>query len=235
MTEEEKVIQEQALAHAKKKSTKKAVARRLINGYPQEQKPVSVFMAGSPGSGKTESSKALIENFGGAVLRIDNDELREEFEGYNGGNSHLFQDAATRLLEAVHDMALKKSISFVLDTTLSNFEKAKSNIERSLCKGRNVTILFVYQEPHLAWKFVQAREKVEGRRVPPEVFVDQFLSSQETVNLLKAHFTNKIEVHVMVKDVDGKNRLYHANVSTVDQYLTNRYDRASLERVVGLA
>ncbi len=32
---------------------------------------------------------------------------------------------------------------------------------------------------------VKAREIVEGRRVPPEVFVDQFLKSQAVVSELK--------------------------------------------------
>jgi len=50
-------------------------------------------------------------------------------------------------VEAIHDRALKKKVSFLFDSTLSSFEKAKSNIERSLHKDRYVLIIFVYQDP----------------------------------------------------------------------------------------
>lgn len=188
-------------------------------------------MAGSPGAGKTEVAKSLVEAFGGNTLRIDNDELRNEFKGYTGGNSHLFQSASTRLVEAVHDRALKKKVSFILDTTLSCYEVAKKNIERSLNKDRAVMIIFVYQSPQNAWAFVQAREKVEGRRVPPDVFVKQFIDSQLVVNKLKEEFQKQIRVEVLVKDLTEQ-KAYHCNVSAVDQYLEHKYNFASLNSIV---
>ena len=62
LTPEEAAIAESALAWASKKRNKNAIARRLTNTelYLPEENPVSVFMAGSPGAGKTESSKELI-------------------------------------------------------------------------------------------------------------------------------------------------------------------------------
>lgn|GEM_PF-2380195 len=48
---------------------------------------------------------------------------------------------------------------------------ARRNVERSLEAGRLVQILYVYQEPMLAWGFVQAREAAEGRRIEPSTFV----------------------------------------------------------------
>ena len=69
------------------------------------------------------------------------------------------------LVEKINDLALKQKQSFILDGTLSNFDKAKTNIEPSLKKRRPIQILYVYQKPQLAWDFVQKREKVEGRRI----------------------------------------------------------------------
>lgn len=62
LTKEEKAIQDKAVAFAKKH--KKVVAARLtdIDRYTPERQPVSVFMAGSPGAGKTEASMELLEN-----------------------------------------------------------------------------------------------------------------------------------------------------------------------------
>ena len=76
MTPEEKRIEEEALAYAKKHRNE--IARRLTDPtiFVPEANPVSVFMAGSPGAGKTEASIELInlKGAGGAkVLRIDPD------------------------------------------------------------------------------------------------------------------------------------------------------------------
>jgi len=227
-------IKKRAVEFSTKKANKKAIAAKYVDRFPTESEAVSVFMAGSPGAGKTESAKELIRQFESETLRIDIDELRTEFSEYDGTNSYLFQSAAICFVEALHDRALKQGVSFVMDSTLSSFEIAKSNIERSLNKGRLVTIIFVYQKPELAWEFVQAREKVEGRKVPAEVFIEQFIGSQETANKLKLHFKEAIQLHVIVKNLDGSSRFTHFNVNSIDQYLDSKYDLASLNQVVSM-
>jgi UDP-N-acetylglucosamine kinase len=235
MTDDE--IIEKAILHAK--SIKKSLARGIIDHLPEEESAVSVFMAGSPGAGKTETAKVIISNFkkehGVEVVHIENDELRKKFDDYQGLNSPLFQRAATLLVEAVHDRALKKKVSFLLDSTLSNFDKAKSNIERSLKKDRYVLIIFVYQEPEQAWCLVKAREIVEGRRVPPEVFVNQFLESQRVVGELKRLFTNQIDIIFMEKNLDGTREKPYFNIVDIDALLGKKYNRASLEAITGIA
>ncbi|MBF4391320.1 zeta toxin family protein, partial [Vibrio anguillarum] len=153
------------------------------------------FMAGSPGAGKTETARNMIKTFkkesGVDLVHIENDELRKVFEDYDGINSPLFQRPATLLVEAIHDRALKRDVSFILDSTLSSLEKAKDNIQRSLKRNRYVLIIFVYQEPEQAWCLVKAREIVEGRRVPEEVFVNQFMESQRVVSELKKLFQDQ--------------------------------------------
>lgn len=155
-----------AMSFVRIKRNKKLIAKRIVDSFPEEESPVSVFMAGSPGAGKTEVAKSLLESFERSALRIDNDDLRFEFKGYNGSNSHLFQSAATRLVEAVHDRALARKVSFIFDTTLSSYEVARKNIERSLSKDRKVMIIFVYQSPKVAWDFVLARERWKDGECP---------------------------------------------------------------------
>jgi predicted ABC-type ATPase len=188
-------IRDDALSYARKH--KKAIARRLTDPsiYPPVEEPVSVFMAGSPGAGKTEVSLELIDMFsddGIDVLRIDPDELRYEFEEYQGGNSWLFQPAVSILVEKIHDIALKQRQNFILDGTLSQYRKSRQNIDRSLKYGRTVQILYVYQQPQLAWEFVQAREKQEGRKIRPETFLEQYFAAREVVNRLKAELGRQI-------------------------------------------
>ncbi|MCT8982650.1 zeta toxin family protein [Shewanella algae] len=229
---DDKLITDKAIKEAKK--MKKAVAKRLVDHLPEEEAPVSVFMAGSPGAGKTETARAIIRAFadehGQGLVHIENDELRKEFEDYNGLNSPLFQRPATLLVEAVHDKALKNGVSFILDSTLSSFEKAKDNIQRSLDKHRFVEIIFVYQDPEQAWQLVKARERVEGRAV----FVEQFLASQRVVSELKRHFGDQIEIMFIEKNIDGNNDKPHFNVTDIDALLRKKYNRQSLEVIVGI-
>lgn len=237
MTEDEKSIEQKALEFAR--ANKKEIAKRWTDPsvFPPEEEPVSVFMAGSPGAGKTETSIELLESLdgnGAQVLRIDPDELRGEFEGYGGGNSFLFQKAVSVLVEKIHDLALKQKQSFLLDGTLTNFKKAKSNIERSLRKGRTVQILYVYQEPQLAWRFVQARERKEGRNIRPEDFVDQYFAAREVVNRLKAEFGKALKVDLLIKDYDGSHKAYKAGIDRIDNHVPEKYDRPALEKLLGL-
>ncbi|KFX67427.1 Zeta toxin [Pseudomonas taeanensis MS-3] len=238
MTDQEKQLEAEALAFAK--ANKKAIAKRLTDPtiFLPEDDPVSVFMAGSPGAGKTETSIELLELYqqnGNRVLRIDPDELRNELPGYTGDNSWLFQRAISILVEKIHDLALKQKQSFLLDGTLSNYEVAEKNLQRSLDKLRFVQILYVYQEPQFAWDFVRAREAAEGRRIRPEHFIQQYFAARDVVNRLKRQFGKAIRVDLLQKDNDGSHRSYHANIDQIDNYVAEKYDRASLERMLNLS
>ena len=189
---EELVLEEKAykFARANKASIAKQFTDRSI--YLPEDEPVSVFMAGSPGAGKTEASKSLIESMTDGennILRIDPDELRSEFEDYTGEHSHVFQRSVSILVERIHDLALKQKQSFLLDGTLSKYEKAEQNIKRSLKRDRVVQILYVYQDPELAWEFVRAREAIEGRKIKLEHFIEQYFGARQVVNQLKEYFS----------------------------------------------
>lgn len=232
MTEEETRIEAEALEFARK--NKKAIAQRLTDSeiFPAEADPVSVFMAGSPGAGKTESSIELLAEFDSPVIRIDADSLRGEFPGYQGANAWLFQSAASVLVDRIHDLALEQNQSFLLDGTLSNYERARRNIERSLKRNRKVQILYVYQEPLLAWEFVQAREAAEGRRIPPEKFVEQYFKAREVVNRLKRELGRDVSVDLLLKNTDNSNHSFHAGVDQIDFHIPERYSREQVEDVV---
>lgn len=232
MSELEDKIQTEAIAYAK--AHKKEIARELTDAekFPPDTAPVSVFMAGSPGAGKTESSENLIAELidgGHKVLRIDPDVLRERFEMYTGTNSHLFQGATSIVAECIHDRALKQNQNFVFDGTLTNLVKARENIQRSLKKGRLVQIIYVYQNPFQAWDFVRAREKRDGRHIPKDAFIDQYFQARENVNCLKKEFGKQIKVDLLVKNIDGTDFLYKENIDQIDRYIPERYSREVLQ------
>jgi predicted ABC-type ATPase len=235
MTAEEIAIQQRALDFARANKKKIAKRRTSKDIFPPEQCPVSVFMAGSPGAGKTEASIALIESVDGpSVMRIDPDELREEFADYNGANAYLFQAATSVLVEKVLDLAIDQSQSFLLDGTLSRLDKARSNVERSLRRNRTVQILYVYQDPRLAWEFVQAREAQEGRRILPIHFVEQYFAARDVVNQLKVEFGRDIHVDLLIKNNDNTDRFYRNGVDKIDHHVPEKHSREDLERMLGL-
>lgn len=146
LTETEIEIVEKAFEFAKKNRTR--ICRRLTdkNKFPPEESPVSVFMSGSPGAGKTETSKELVSSLAqeqGTVLRLDPDDLRTEFQEYHGSNSYLFQKAINVLIERALDYVFKNNQSFLLDGTLSSYRVAEKNIQRSINNERAVLISFL--------------------------------------------------------------------------------------------
>ena len=233
LTEKEDEIQQEALEFAR--AHKKDIAKRLTNPdvYLPEENPVSVFMAGSPGAGKTEASIALINEIDGPpIIRIDPDDLRREFKTYDGNNAWLFQKGVSILVDKIHDLALQQGQSFLLDGTMSNYEKSLDNVKRSLKKGRLVQILYVYQEPLLAWQFVQARESAEGRRILKEDFINQYFAARDVVNRLKKEFGKDIQVDLLLKNNDNSNRMYKAGIDQIDHHVPEKYTRADIVKLL---
>lgn len=237
MTQEEVDIEQRAIAFAKANRTR--IAREIadVRAYPGEETPVSVFMAGSPGAGKTEVSKALIagfEDIGAKALRIDPDDLRAYFPEYAGNNSRLFQRAVNSIVERLHDLVLEQRQSFLLDGTLSNEQVARRNVERSLRRNRDITIVYVYQDPLLAWEFVKARELTEGRNIPKTEFIRQLFAAKEVVKTLKQSFRLQLKVDLIVKDTDGSNQAVELNVGSdeIDALVTFGYSATELDRIL---
>ena len=95
-------IEDEAILFAKQHKIE--ISRRLTDPilFPPSDSPVTIFMAGSPGAGKTEYSKNLLDlvskNSKYHPVRIDSDELRSEIPGYTGNNSSHVQGAVSILL-----------------------------------------------------------------------------------------------------------------------------------------
>lgn len=201
---------------------------------------VSVFMAGAPGAGKTEFSRCLIRDRFGLdttlIVRIDPDEIRMLIPTYIQGKAELFNRATIKGVELLVDHCFDRKLdkSFLLDGTLSNIEIARKNIDRALDRGRKVLIYFVYKDPVIAWDFTQKREKIEGRNIPKESFVNQYFGSIETINLLKSEYGNKIQTD-LVQLATSNSYIPHIadykfefNVSNVDGYIKTRYSKNKL-------
>ena len=236
MTDDE--IRTDAIVFAKR--NKMRIARELTDPvkFLPEERPISVFMAGSPGAGKTEFSKSLIEVIERArhcnVVRIDADEIRAQIPGYVGGNAYLFQGAASLILEKVHDLVLRQKQTFILDGTLAKYEKAVQNINRSLSLERQVFVFFIYQKPEIAWQFTEAREATEGRNIPKDAFIEQFLGARSTIERIRNIFGGRIVVFLVRKNFE-KNTvedIVEIGQKSFDDYIGERYTKEKLEKLL---
>ena len=207
--------------------------------------PVAIFMAGSPGAGKTEFSKSLIRNIGskeslidrwingaGQPVRIDADELREFLPQYCGDNSDTVQGACGLGVDKLLDHVFKYDQNFILDGTMVDYAIAHRNVARAIKHRRIVEIFYVYQDPLRAWEFTKARQVEEGRTVPREVFLEAFFTAKNTVNRVKADFGGLIKLHLIIKDYENNVEKMHFNIERIDSHLKEEYSMERLEEII---
>ncbi len=94
---------------------------------------------------------------------------------------------------------------------------------RSIKHDRVVQVLYVYQNPLQAWKFVLEREAKDGRTIPRDAFIEKYFTARENVNLLKKELGKQIKIDLIVKNMDGTDFRYKENVDNVDGHIPERY------------
>lgn len=129
--------------------------------YPPEENPISIFMAGCFGAGKTEFASSYTEEDKSIVI-IDADEIRKLCPNYNGEKAYLFNYASSIGVSVLHNYVLKNDISFIFDGSFRS-DKSMQNIRRSTKRDRPTTIVYVHQDPKIAWLFTQIRAEITSR------------------------------------------------------------------------
>lgn len=199
---------------------------------PKQDAPFSIFMAGSPGAGKTEFCKNFIKAAKIKVVRIDADDIRDIIPSYTGKNSDKVQGAAALGVEKLYDYVLDKSKNCVLDGTFSKYEIASKNIDRSIRRGRGVLIFYVYQDPLVAWRFTKAREDLEGRRVPKGIFIDAFFNSKKNVNRIKELYKKDVKVFVIEKNTETNLYNFYPDIDQIDSFIKIPYTKTKLNKMI---
>ncbi|MCK4553434.1 zeta toxin family protein [Candidatus Parcubacteria bacterium] len=199
--------------------------------YKPNENPISLFMAGSPGAGKTEYSKRFIEKFDSDMARIDADDIREIIPQYNGANSYVVQGAASIAVDILYSYTLKNKYNLLLDGTFAKFDIVYRNIERSINKNREVIICYVYQDPIVAWEFTKKREKIEGRMVPKKAFIEAFINSRKNVIKIKSIFKDKVKVYLIIKNYNNNIKESYFDVY-IDSYLKIKYSEEKLNKIL---
>ena len=187
----------------------------------------AIFMAGSPGAGKTEVANEIV-SFYKNICIIDADNFRQGFPEYNGTNSYKFQSAASWLVGDVFKRVTDDGYSFLLDGTFA-LASASKNIKRVLKKSYDINIYFVYQDPLIAWKFVKEREIKEGRHVPKDVFINAYFMSRHNIIHAKEKFGELIELTILFKDFHNIISETHADTDNIQLILPELYTKEFLE------
>ncbi|MBI3282919.1 zeta toxin family protein [Candidatus Curtissbacteria bacterium] len=202
-----------------------------FDSYPKDPYPTTVFMAGSPGAGKTEFSRRLAEGFKQKPVIIDADEIRKIIPGYTGKKAFLFQKAATKGVNLLYDYVCKNGLNVIIDGTFA-YAQPVENIKRSLKYNRNIEIYFLHQNPIVSWKFTKVRERKEFRNVPKDVFINAYLKSIENVTLVKKEFGNKIKLNLVIKDFTKSLQTLHLNTSGIEKLLPKLYTGKELTKIL---
>ncbi|USN88841.1 MAG: zeta toxin family protein [Candidatus Nomurabacteria bacterium] len=230
---EENNLSAEAIEHVKKHQ--KELVDHFVGKVTPVGRPVSIFMAGSPGAGKTEFSTRLINEIMGAedkIVQIDPDAIRLWLPQYEPGKAHLFQGAVALGVNKLHDYVKSKSYSFLLDGTFSKIDQARNNIDLSLSKDRPIFIEYVLQPPEIAWKFTQDREKVDGRNIQREDFIEQFIAARDNVATIKREYGNRVRVDLIERNLKTKQYKITFNIDNLDTYLPKKYSKDEIESLI---
>lgn len=258
-SDEEKLLGDQALEYISA-NKEQLIHEFILSRNPIRLDLITVFMAGSPGAGKTEFSKRYIplvmntllkphlreagidlKPNNELIIRLDVDEVREFIPQYkkgdskkSKGNSHIIQKAASIGIAALRDYCLKNEISILLDGTFgNNFSTVKKIIKQSISRKRINMIFYIYLDPIVAWEFTKARELLEGRNIQKDKFIEQFFKSRDNVQRAKDKFGDSVMVNLVLKNKSNNLEDIKFNVSNIKEYF-NEYEIKGLVKTYSI-
>lgn len=226
-----KVINPEAWA----RKNKKEFANKMItrSGAPPKEHPAAFFMAGLPGSGKTEFTVNLINELNLKVVRIDMDEIATHIEHYNPAQADAFRHAASTLQHAVYDRTLHRKVDFIMDGTFRS-DRALENIDRALKKGYAVKVFSIIQKPEIAWSFTLDREKVEKRAISRDGFIKSYFEIRNNLRKLSDPKYKDVTIDIVIKKESNQvgEWLNDIPASKLDTYVKKVYTEDELERML---
>ena len=160
---------------------------RITNRLLAQQPRVAIFMAGVPGSGRTEFASHLLDDIGRSPVSprfvfVDSDQLVASLPKYRPAKHWDYRSAVQSLV----DLSVKKSFdrgrSFLVNDTLAE-KLAHRNVRRALRAGYKTIVIYVKQAAGPAWRLARKEAKVAGLPVN----LDYFVKTCQTINKQLSH------------------------------------------------
>lgn len=225
--------------HFAKKNKKKIIEQFIAKNIIGNKNPEFIFMAGAPGAGKTEYSKNLMKTLQekvetNGIVRIDADEIRKIFKdmGYDGKNSDDYKRGCIKGIEILFDQCIKNKYHTIIDSTFSSFNVVSKNIQAAIKIKATVTLIYLYQDPTVAWGFTKLREKEEGRSISKEFFISSLFQSIANVDRIKKEYGDKITVWLVEKNIKNQDENVTINIDKLDNYIKIKQDSESLNKIL---
>lgn len=181
----------------------------LLEGPRDPQTFKVIFMAGTPGSGKSTISKQIVA--GSALKVIDIDCILEYFAARDNkpatydDESYIY--AKDKVLKC-QNMYLDGRLGMLIDTTASNYERIVYIADNFKKFGYEVMMVFVNTDLETALDRVHKRNartsviktktdngivsrEIAGRVVPDEIVVKYWNSLQKNLGLFQQYFGNE--------------------------------------------
>ena len=225
--EENKITQK---AYQWAKANKKSFAEKYIKesgAVPDKEEPACIFMAGLPGAGKTEYVRTIIRESGVKAVCIDMDDIASRIEGYKPQEADLFRLSATILQNEIFDRTKAKYYPFIMDGTLAS-DITINCIRKAINKGYRVKIVYIKQDPAVAWRNTKEREKIERRSINLDGFIDSY---ENTINNLEKVVSSlDVMIDIIIKDKHNKtiDFIQNATRSDIDKYVKIDYNNKQL-------
>ncbi len=195
--------------------------------YPDEV--TAIFMAGAPGSWKTEFIKSVLKYFD--FFFIDIDSYRWLFDGYHGDNSRDYQEAMSKVVNRVMEYCMENNIRFILDGTFKSGMHSLWNIRECKKYRRKADIYFIYQNPYISYLYTFLREINEERNIEVPKFIDCFYKSINNVYIAYKDYRNIVNLYVVEKDSGmpfmKKGYIIHdiQDINTIEKFCNKFYIR----------
>jgi hypothetical protein len=106
---------------------------------------------------------------------------------------------------ALRNVLGENNADITMDGTLSNLERARSQIEAALNSGRDAQIVYVYRSPEKAIQGAIQRAIEEGRPVPIEALARAHAQAPDVVKALANEYNGNDRVQVRAVWNDGDN------------------------------
>ncbi len=202
--------------------------------YPDEI--TAIFMAGAPGSGKTEFIESVLKYFD--FFFIDIDSYRGLFEWYHWDNAGEYQEAMSKVVNKVMEYCMENDIRFILDGTFKSGMHSLWNIRECKRHKRKVDIYFIYQNPYISYLYTFLREINEERNIEVPRFVDCFYKSIKNVYIAYKEYRDTVNLYIVEKDSGmpfmKKNYIIHdiQDINTIEKFCNKfniRYNPATEE------